>query len=98
MKRKIVNTALAVSSSLTALSGLFLLFHYQSYFTKVLHELAGLIFLVFGLWHFKLNLSALRFLRGSRGMLVVAFLVTCLVIMALTGDYYDENLSAANLN
>lgn len=92
MKRAVINKVLILSGGLTALSGIFLFFHYESSFIKAIHEIGALTLLVFCLLHLKMNWNALAKAAGGKKFALFALCVFAAyaAVMAATGTLYDE--------
>ena len=91
MRRTLINPILATAGSLTLISGLFLLFHYESEFTQSLHEIAAIVLVITGALHIKLNWKALKSSLKGRIIAVCAVVAACTVIMIVTGEKIDLN-------
>jgi len=87
MKRSVINPVMIISGGLTMLSGFFLMFHYESHFAKAIHQIGGLLFIIFGIMHVVINRKGLaKPLRGRIPVWAMAVLfAACIVIMAVTG-------------
>ena len=95
-KRYVINSVLVISGGLTALSGFFLLFHYESHFTKAVHEIGALLLVLFAVIHIVVNWRALASSlkeRLSVRAVIIVFAV-CIAIMAVTGsrDLHKERV------
>ena len=88
MARSMINKILVLSGGLAALTGLFLLFHYESHFALAAHQLGGLIFVVFCIRHLISNWKATlkSFNNDLSKYLVVAVFVVSVIIMFATGN------------
>ena len=89
MTRATTNKILAMSGGLTCLTGLFLMVHYQSHFSIVIHNIAGLVFMIFSLYHAKLNFKGIAsaFTKNSSRFLMAFLFIGCAVIAALRGNF-----------
>ena len=87
MKRSVINPVMAISGGLTTLSGFFLMFHYESHFAKAIHQISGLLFIIFGIMHIVINRTGLaKSLSGRIPVWAMAVLfAVCIAIMAATG-------------
>ena len=87
MKRSVINPVMTISGGLTMLSGFFLMFHYESHFAKAIHQVGGVLFIIFGVMHIVINWKGLaKSLRGRISVWAIAVLfAACIVIMAVTG-------------
>jgi len=88
MKRSVINPVLVLCGGLTVLSGFFLMFHYESHFAKVIHNVGGAILVIFGTLHTMMNWKALiNSIKYRLFAWVVAFLFAIsVIIMAITGE------------
>jgi uncharacterized membrane protein len=78
---------MVMSGGLTALSGCFLLFHHESHFAKAIHQIGGILLIIFAIMHIVINWRALRGSLSLRFMAwAAAVFAVCLVIMAVTGE------------
>ena len=89
MTRHKLNKILTISGGLTCLTGLFLLVHYESRFSIVMHQVAGLIFMIFSISHIKFNFKGIKNALGSNSSkCIMAFLfIGCVVIAAIRGSF-----------
>jgi hypothetical protein len=89
MKRSVINPVLVISGGLMVLSGFFLMFHYESHFAKAIHQIGGVLFVIFGIMHIVINNKALiNSLKGRISIwVVVVIFVVSIMIMAVTGDH-----------
>ena len=55
LDRTAINIVLTTAGSIVAVSGIFMLFHYESQFTKVLHDIGVVILVVFAILHVMIN-------------------------------------------
>lgn len=84
--RKIINPMLIVSGILTMVTGLLMLFHFQSHPVVVVHELMGIGLVAVTLVHLALNWRPMIGSLGRRGRWVVALIVTgTAAIMIISG-------------
>lgn len=92
MKRSIINPVLVVSGSLVALTGLFLLFDYESDFAYGVHQICAIVLVIFGVIHILTNWKALSIsLKGRLSVWVLlAILAVSLVILVLTGEFVSD--------
>lgn len=93
MSRKNINRVLTAAGGLTLISGLFMLFHYESYFTQSLHEIAALVTAFFMLLHVKANWAALKSVFKTRwlSLTLLGFCLFCIVMMLVLGRFdYKE--------
>jgi predicted MFS family arabinose efflux permease len=89
MKRSVINPVLVLCGGFVLLSGFFLMFHWESHFAKVIHQVCGVLLVIFGVMHVVLNWKALKIsLKDRLSMRVVVLLfVICVVVLALTGKH-----------
>jgi hypothetical protein len=89
MTRSTINKVLALSGGLTCLTGLFLLIHYESHFSKAIHQIAGLAFMIFSIYHIKLNCKGIRnsFSGQAAKYILFSILIGCTIIAAIIGDF-----------
>jgi hypothetical protein len=89
MTRSTINKVLAISGGLTCLTGLFLLIHYESHFSKAIHQIAGLAFMIFSIYHMKVNFKGVMNSFNGRAAKYVLFsiLIGCTLMAAITGDF-----------
>ena len=92
MQRSTVNTILAVSGGLTILSGLFLLFHYESSLIKAVHEIGALVMALCFIPHLKANWKSFKssFPNKTKVYAIAAVFALAIMVMAATGAHYDE--------
>jgi hypothetical protein len=88
MNRAALNKLLLISAGLTVLSGIYLLFHYISPFTKAMHEVSGIVMALLSMWHLKLYWRALINSSGGKKFfnLVLLLFVIIVVVMSVTGQ------------
>ena len=86
MKRSVINPIMVMSGGLTLISGLFLMFHYESHFAKAIHQIGGILLIIFAVMHIVMNRKALA-ASCKRQFHVWAVLVfaVCIAIMAVKG-------------
>ncbi len=89
MKRTLINRVLVISGGLTVLTGLFLLVHFESHFAKAVHQIAGLILVIFSIKHVWQNRLALgKAFTNKRSISIVLLLFALSVaVMAATGAH-----------
>ena len=87
MSRSILNPILTTAAILTAVSGLLILIHYESYFTKALHEIAALILVVSAITHIVLNWKPLKKTLGKRFYIWSAAIALCILVMLAMGSF-----------
>ena len=99
MKRSVINPVLVITGGLTVLSGLFLMFHFESHFAKGIHQICGLFLLIFGIMHIIINWKALAVsLRGRLAAWPVAVVfAVCIIIMTVTGKFVPHHDNQADL-
>lgn len=86
MKRTTTNTILIVTGSLTVLTALFLLFHYESHFTKLVHQVGGLIFVIFCIHHMRANSAIKKNITDKKvKLLISSMIIASAIIMITTG-------------
>lgn len=93
MSRKNINRVLTVAGGLTLISGLFMLFHYESHFTQSLHEIASLVTALFMILHVKANWAALKSVFKPRwlSLALLGFFLLCTGMMLALGSFnYKE--------
>ena len=95
VKRSMINPVLVVCGGLVLLTGFFLLFHYESHFAKAIHQICGILLVIFGILHIIINWKALtNSLKGCLSARVLAVLfVISVVIMAVTGEHRPHHIS-----
>lgn len=88
MPRSTINKVLVLTGSLMCLTGIFLLFHYESHFALAVHQIAGLIFVVFCILHIKINWNAIAklFKSSFTPYIIISILIISTIIMFVTGD------------
>jgi hypothetical protein len=89
MTRPTINKILTISGGLTALTGLFLMVHYESHFSIVIHNIAGLIFIIFSLLHIKFNFKGIKnsFTSNASKYVMVFLFIGCAAIAAIKGSF-----------
>jgi hypothetical protein len=89
MTRSTINKILAISGGLTCLTGLFLLIHYESHFSKAVHQIAGLAFMIFSIYHIKVNFKGVTnsFSGSAAKYILFSTLIGCTIIAAIMGDF-----------
>ena len=92
-KRSIINPVLVISIGLTALSGLFLMFHYESHFTKAIYQIGGIFLVIFVVMHLIINWKTLMvFLSGPFMLWTMVVFAVAVVIMTSTGDHVPHGI------
>lgn len=83
-----VNKGLGICDGVTALSGLFLMPHFESHYAKAAHQICGVLFIVFSSFHIKVNFKPLRgnFAAKSIAAASVVFLIS-IAIMLVTDRF-----------
>lgn len=96
MKRQTINAGLTLCGGLTVISGLLMLFHYESHFTTGIHELSALGMVFFCIWHVKANWKPLLAAFKNRKAVCAVFgaLALCTLLMLAWGSfgYKEESL------
>ena len=94
IKRSVINPVMTISGGLTMLSGFFLMFHYESHFAKVIHQIGGILFIIFGIMHIVINRKGLvKSRRGRISVLAITVLfAACVVIMAVSGVHTPHKI------
>lgn len=96
MKRQTINIGLVICGGLTAMTGLLMLFHYESHLIIGLHEIASLATLFFCFLHIKVNWRPLTMSFGNKGTLfiVLGILAGSAIFMLFTGgfDYKEREI------
>jgi hypothetical protein len=89
MTRSAINKAIAISGGLTCLTGMFLLIHYASHFSKAVHQIAGLAFMIFSIYHIKVNFKGVRnsFSGQAAKYILFSILLGCTITAAIMGDF-----------
>ena len=97
MKRSVINPALVISGGLVLLSGFFLMFHFESHFAKAIHQICGILLIIFGIMHIILNRRALTgSLKGRLSVWTVAVIfAVSVLIMGVSGKYVPHQHSSA---
>ena len=87
MTRPVLNKILIISGGLTGLTGLFLMAHHKSHFSIAVHNIAGLIFVIFAMFHIKFNFKGLKnsFTSHSSKYVMALLFVGCAAIAAMRG-------------
>jgi len=93
MKRSVINPVMLTAGGLTGVSGFFLMFHYESHFTKALHQVGGILLLVFAVMHLRVNHKALaNSLKKRFPLWAGALFALCAGIMASGGVHAPHGL------
>lgn len=89
MKRSKINKGLTLTGGLTLLTGIFLLFYYESHFAKAVHQIAGFVLAGFSITHIKINRKPLAnsFVGRASLWVILGIFAVSLVIMAVTGSF-----------
>lgn len=89
MKRSKINKGLTLMGGLTLLTGIFLLFHYESHFAKAVHQIAGFALAGFSITHININKKPLAnsFVGRTYLWVMLGVFAVSLVIMAVTGSF-----------
>lgn len=88
--RSLINRGLALCGGLTVISGLMLLFHYESDLIKGTHEVASLFLAAFAILHLRLNWRAFGKTLGSAPgiRLIMIILAAATSAMLVSGSFY----------
>lgn len=88
--RRIINPMLTVAGLLTMISGILMLFHFESHLVVVLHELMGLGLVVLALVHLALNWRPLLISLGERrGRLITALVIAGVAAVMIVNGVTD---------
>lgn len=88
INRTIINKGLLICGGVTAISGLFLMPHFESNYAKAAHQICGVLFIVFSGFHIKVNLRPLHgsFTIKSALFAAVIFIASA-AIMLMSGHF-----------
>ncbi len=86
--RSAVNKGLVICGGVTALSGLFLMPHFESHYAKAAHQICGVLFIVFSCFHIKINFKPLRGSFAAKSIAAAsAVFIISIAIMLATGRF-----------
>jgi len=92
MKRSVINPILVMSGGLTLISGLFLMFHFESHFAKAIHQIGGVLMIIFAIMHLVVNRKALlTSVRGRFHIFAALVFAVCIAIMAVKGVHVPHH-------
>ncbi len=96
LSRKFVTPFITIAFLIVALSGMLMLFHLLDGYTEVVHELLGLFFVIFSVFHIMLNWKALRMHFKKRifipATITVAAISVLLIVQQHNNPKFDNIL------
>lgn len=84
IKRNFVTPFITLLFLVIAISGTFMFFHILDGYTEVLHELLGILFLIFSVLHVVLNWKSLKSHFKKRMFATASIVITLLSILIIT--------------
>jgi phosphate starvation-inducible membrane PsiE len=94
LNRNFVTPLITVVFLIVALSGILMFFHLFDGYTEVVHEILGLVFVVFSVFHIILNWKALKIHFRKRFFISATITVAAISLLLIVQQYNNPKLDA----